>query len=164
MKYIRILVLCFIFLLFCGCSAKGEITPQIHNISFEANIRYYNEEYQCNADIDKDGNITLTFNSPENLEGLILRVVDDKTSIEYMGLTYSPKGSSQPLGNIANIVNCVFKDIGDKKLKHSGKNIEICGKIDNKNYVMLFSPSGLPLMLNIDNSDIIVHFNNLKID
>lgn len=164
MKLFRIFVFYLCFFVLCGCSAKGEITPVIQGISFEANIQYYNEKYLCDAQVDTKGNITLTFKSPENLEGLVLSVVDGKSSIQYMGLTYSPKGGSLPLGNIATLIDGVFNDISDNKIKQNGKNIEFVGKVSNEKYVISFSPSGLPLLLNIGDSSIIVQFNNQKIN
>ena len=164
MKWFRIVALCLCCIVFCGCSTKSEITPIIRGISCEVDIEYYNEKYVCDAQIDKNGNITMTFKSPENLAGLVLSIDGGKATIQYMGLTYSPKGGSLPLGNIATVINTVLDDIGDNKIKQNGKNAEFVGKVNNEKYVISFSPSGLPLSLKIGNSSIIVQFNNQKIN
>ncbi len=161
MKIFRFSLIFLCFVLLCGC-AKKEVTPIINGICFEADIEYYNEQYLCDATIDENGKIILSFKAPDTIEGLELTVFNGSISAKYMGLTYSPKGDNIPLKNIANVISCVYNDVQSKRLKVSGENIVLKDKTKVGEYVMHFSPSGFPLLLKVDKLGLTIQFYSLK--
>ena len=82
-----------------------------------------------------------------------------------MGFTYTPKTGKLPVNNVVRIMFEAIEDVGDNTVitSKSGENHKIKGKIDAGEYIFTFSPSGLPLRLEISDIKYIVRFSDLTL-
>ncbi len=84
----RIFSAVLILLLLCGCSNKTEIKPVKTGILFSAIATYYNETYECNCDIQKNGDMTVEFTYPADIEGLKFKFSDNGVSVNFKEIEY----------------------------------------------------------------------------
>ena len=67
----RIFSVVLVIFLLTGCTADAtKIKPVTNGISFLCDITYYNETYNCEGDIQKNGDSIIKFISPSRLQGL----------------------------------------------------------------------------------------------
>ena len=161
---VKLFVLCVSFVILCGCSGKGELSPILRGISFEADISYYNEKYVCDTIIDKDGNLTMNFKYPQDISDLKIFFNDGKAKIEYMGLTYTPD-DRMPAGSVAQTLYDIISDVEktDSTPIKDSENCMLDGRYNNTYFKFYFSPSGLPLSVLIPDDSFEIQFNNLTI-
>ncbi len=158
--------LCITVLFICGCTGVSEVKPVTDGISFDAVINYHNEKYECSVSIDKEDVMTAYVTSPEDIKGLKLKFDGEKATAEFWGLVYEPKTGSFPMGNVIQTVYDILTDIDDEevaKAKKGEKNCELKGKTDGNDYTFYFSPTGLPLSLEIPNERFKITFNNVTV-
>lgn len=163
-KIFLCLTLSLLFLFGCSCKSR-EVTLTVRGISFSAEISYYNESYICNVNIDRNGKMTLTADSPEDLKGLTLTYTGNEVTAEYMGLTYTPRSGSMPLGNVAESIYGIIGDI-EKEVETApatNGNCTVENNYNGKSYTFVFSPAGLPLSLEIPDSSFKILFNNVTV-
>ncbi len=156
----RLIVLPFIILLLCGCSNHKTTTVILNNISFTAKINYDKQEYTCDTTID-EGGIKLIVSEPEQIEGLTLNINKNGITSEFKGISYTPDLNSLPEGAVAQVLFNVLNDVNNKQALKDNQNSKITGKVDDYKYDFYFSPSGLPLFLEIRDLNITVEFNNV---
>lgn len=147
----------------CSCTEK-EVAPVLDGLRFTANINYYNEKYVSDVSVS-DNRMSFTVLSPEDLSGLKLDFNGDKVTAEYMGLKYEPKTESMPVGNVAQKIYGAIEDVigkGNLKCK-KGNNVEYNGRINGKSYKFTFSPSGLPIGIQMPDDSFSVAFENIKL-
>lgn len=162
MRKSLVLLNCIVLLLtLCSCK-KSEVSPKVFGISFVADISYNGERYECETVIEDSKKTTLTVTSPEDIKGLVVTVDGDKKTAEFMGLCYSPK-EDNPICALAQNILDIMSDIslGGKTAELGDKNCVIKGSKNKKDYIFTFSPAGLPLSLNIPDSDIEAVFKNV---
>ena len=71
----------------CGSSHRV-IEPVTQGIEFSAEIKYYNELYECDCAVNKSGEMNAEFTYPFELEGLNFTISDKGVSSEYEQLEY----------------------------------------------------------------------------
>lgn len=152
------------FLCGCGKSTKTA-TPVTKGISFTADVTYYNENYTCDVDVNEEGIMTAEVTYPEELKGVSLTFDGENVTAEYLGLTYTLKTDTMPLGNVALSIYKVFCDVTNNGLsaEYTEENCLIENTVDGEKYEFTFSPSGLPLELKIPSKEFKVVFNNVTI-
>ncbi len=141
-KIIICIMLCTVL---CGCGGKAEAKPILNDISFDINITYYNENYFAQGKMQND-TLTLEMKEPSEIEGMVVIIGESSVKINYKGLTYEPTENSllpSAAGMLYDALNAVSK--GDTKLENADKNLSVTKKLQNGEFVMRFSPSGLPL-------------------
>ena len=165
MKCCRLLCIAFISLLLIGCNAKKDILPILTKLQFTAQIDHYNENYSCFTEIDSHGDMTVEVITPEEINGMLLTFTDDGVNAQYKGITYTPKIDAMPVGNVAQIMYDIFDDISNEKAMASvnENNCEISGRISDKKYFFTFSPTGLPLTLEIPDDSFKITFKGVTI-
>ncbi len=151
-----------ILLLMCGCTAQKQVSPVIDNISFTADITYVEQNYVCDATI-LDSTLNLCVIEPENIKGLSLKIDKNGVTAEFKGIEHAMDVNSLPQNAVIQILFKILNDITDKTIDVSRENCEITGNIDGNKYLFVFSPSGLPISLKIDNLDIEIKFNNVTL-
>lgn len=156
----RFFVLPLVILSLCGCSKPETTRPTLNNITFTAQIDYNECRYVCNVDVSDDI-FNLVILEPKEIKDLILKI--DKTSLvaEFMGVKYALDINSFPQCSLIRIVYDVFNDAANKECSFKNENCKIVGKVSEYDYEFLFSPSGLPLSLEIKNLNLKIIFNNV---
>ena len=77
-----------VLLLLCGCKGKAKITPVTKGISFSCIATYYNETYECDCDVQKNGDTSVEFKSPADIEGLKFTFSKNGVSVNFKELQY----------------------------------------------------------------------------
>lgn len=151
-----------LFLLLSGCTNSADKTNlKLKNISFTIEATYYNESYIFDGKIEKDGNLYLTVKEPEEIVGMVLIHNGDRVDINYKGLTYTP--NNLPVAHTTRILYAVINEIGKDNFKLNTKdgNLRAEGKVEDKNYILTFSPAGFPLDLKISALGMSAVFSNV---
>ncbi len=139
----KILCLLFVFVL-VGCSKTATVSPVTRNLSFEAEIKYYNESYEISANIDKNGKISIVFIHPDELKSTEFTITDGVTTAEIGGLSYDYSDSKN--ANIFNFIYEIFKDENPRVYK-ADNIFFIKGQFDGFEYKLFVGASGLPLSI-----------------
>lgn len=153
--------LCLIFLfVLVGCTQKADVIPVTRNISFTAEMTYYNEYYEIAVDINKNGDITAAMIQPTELKGLVFTVQDGQTTAEFDGIKISADGFKTAA---IDFIYSAFKSDNPKVYKNENR-LFIKGDCDGGQFTMYISGSGLPLKIedSADRFEIII--KNIKIN
>ncbi len=135
-----------IFLL-CGCASKIKgITPITKGITFNAQIMYYNEAYECNVNISKNGNTEVSFIAPENLSGLKVFYSGDTVTAEFKGIKYTALAESLPQYSVSDTINNVFSNNYDEVLNKDDSYFVTFNDTDTE-YKMYIGATGLPIKI-----------------
>lgn len=162
----RFLCALFCLVLLCGCSGSIKtVTPVLSGISFTAKVSFYNEYYECETVIDTDGAMRISVLSPADISGMRLIFSNDSVTAEYMGLTYTPKTESLPVGSVAQTFYGIIKDLSAKETIpiKANENCIYEGRINERAYSFCFAPSGLPLYIEIPDNSFRIDFSGVKI-
>lgn len=150
-------------ILLCLCSCKGgDIHPKLTEISFTAELTYYNETYVLEADMDKNATLSATIKEPETLKDLNLTVNSKGITAEYLGLKYNANEATLPFSKTvwdAYLPLCHIITSGAV----ADKSGVIEGQTENLKYSLTVSPTGLPQELNLKNKRLSVRFYNTEI-
>lgn len=142
-------ILCLIVPIFllCGCASKTQkITPVTKGLSFNAQIMHYNEAYECNVNIAKNGDTEVAFSLPENLSGLKVFYSGDSVTAEFKGIKYTALAQSLPQYSVSdtiyNIFSTNYTEVFEKNdsyfVNYSGNDGE---------YKMFIGATGLPIKI-----------------
>lgn len=159
----KIFVLLLLISFFCGCNQHNQVAPIVDNISFTANIDYEKQNYICEVSI-VNSVLKLTVNSPRNINGLTFVVDKNVTEAKLNDISYSCNTSQLSCDNIAEIIYKILIDVTDKTIIDKEKNCIICDSLSGNNYEFVFSPSGLPLSLNVIELDLYIKFSNVVVN
>lgn len=143
----KILCLIFPFLLFCGCADQSRnIKPVTKGLSFNAEINYYNECYECDVNIAKNGDTEISFTCPKELNGLKIVYSANNTTVDYNGLKYE-LDSSLPQYSVTDIIKKVFSSEYDTVYTKDD-----CYYVENKELdcKMYIGSTGLPIKIESD--------------
>lgn len=153
-----------LLLILCLCSCtKNQIELKLTEITFTAELSYFNEVYVFDGHIDKEGTLIAKIKEPEGLQDLKLTVNADGITADYKGLTYTANEATMPF---SKIVSDFYGPIGFLCKNQSAleeRDGEISGKFGNAEYVLTVSPTGLPQKLDISSQHIAVKFYNVSI-
>ena len=153
-----------VLLLLCGCGKPKAVTPALDNISFIAEIDYGDTEFAANASIAED-TLNLVVTKPQEIKDLTLNITKNGVTAEFKGVTYTPNINSIPGGAIAQVLYDILNDIaGNKTANCDEENCEIEGSVNGYQYEFTFSPSGLPISLQIDDLDLEIEFKNVTVN
>lgn len=158
----KVIVFLLALSLLCGCTSLKETNPIVNDIAFTANIKYQKQKYVCDIQSYNDG-INLIIKEPQNIEGLVFDINKNGCKMEFEGLAQSYDIDLLPYNSFAQIIYDVFSEVATQTIDINNKNCEIEGNVNNKKYVFLFSPSGLPLSLEIKDLDFYVKFSSVTI-
>jgi len=160
MKKIIFIVLSLILL--CGCGDKT-VTPVTRQISFTANITYYNEQFVCETNVDKDGVTQMTVVSPETLKGLSFTVNESGITAEFLGLKYTPKTENMPYSIVTYTVYELLNAAHNRKLELNEKNCILSGKLGERPFTLTVSPAGMLLKAQIPDDSFTVEFFDMTV-
>lgn len=146
----------------CCCGKKTGVKPQLTDITFDAEAEYDGVEYLCSVQTDSELNMEINVNSPQELSGMIVKLSDGKLTVEYKGMTYAPENGEKTGGIVNNLYRAVIDSAEEKAVYKDGNNCVISGESDGFKYDFFFSPTGLPLYLNMGDG-LCVQFNNVTV-
>ena len=153
-----------ILILLCLCSCKGkEVKPQLSEISFTAELSYFNEGYIFDGQIKKDGTLIANMKEPEELSDLKLTVTPKGITADYKGLSYAANEATMPFSRIMSDFYSAVTELSKTQKLKTDKNGEAVGEIGDTGYTLVLSPTGLPQSLVLDAKHITVKFYNLSV-
>ncbi len=158
----KIILLPLVVLCICGCSQKEPILPVLSNISFTADALYSDQEYICDVTLLED-TINLTVIEPQEIKGLTLTLDQNGVTAEFNGISHTLNIDSLPQSAVVRLLAKVVDDAATKTIETNDQNCEITGKVEGKEYIFVFSPTGLPISLAIDDFDLSVKFSNVSL-
>lgn len=155
-------VLMLVFLL-CGCGSEVLVTPVTRQISFTAEITYYNECFVCEAAVDENGVMEMTVQSPEALRGLRFTLDGQDTTAELMGLTYTPRSENMPFVAVSRTLYDLLTDCAEQHLEREDGNCVYSGTAGERPFTVTFAPSGLPIKAEIPDDSFTVEFRDMTL-
>ena len=159
----RFFVLPLALLIFCGCSQTRGVTPVLDNLSFTANVKYDKSSYVCDATVT-EGVLNLVVKEPREIKGFTLTVDKNGTQAKFNDAEIALDTSTMPQGAVAQVLFDVVNDANTKETtERMDGNYEIIGNVNNNNYNFVFSPTGLPISLKIENIDFEIEFQNVTV-
>ncbi len=162
----RILSLVFSLIFLCGCAAKTtNVKPVLSGIAFDAKLTFYNEVFECSAEISKDNTLTLTVNEPQTIKGMKLTVKKDHLSAEFKGLTYTPKTEKLPFANVAQVLYSALSDAvyRNPTVKQQDNTFFIESAKNEKYYKITLTEAGFPICVDIPSAALTAEFSNVSI-
>ncbi|MBO5089651.1 MAG: hypothetical protein J6C27_01900 [Clostridia bacterium] len=138
-------ILCIISLvLLVGCNAESNIKPVTRNISFTAEMTYYNEYYEMAAEIYNNGDAKISLTHPEELSGLTFNIKNNDVIAEFNGIKIETDDSYKTAA--VNFLYSAFK-AENQKVNENNDRFFTKGKCDGGEYTMYISGTGLPLKI-----------------
>ena len=144
----------------CGCYQKSTITPTLNNISFTAKISNNNYEYIADVLIDEN-KFNLSVTAPKEIEGYKLTCDKNSITSEFKGVLQTCDSIDFNHSYFPLVLFNVIADAKQKNLAISDNNYVIKDSIDGSGYTFVFSPTGLPKMLEIN--DFKIQFINVTL-
>lgn len=159
----RLFIICVSVFLLVGCSKNEGKKPILNDISFTADITYYNEKYTAKGSVDGKGNLCLEMIEPSELSGMVFTVDDRGVKVEYKGLTFSPNVNSLS-GSAADMIYSGFSAVRQENVdyEYGDKNYTVTAKNNNTEFVLCYSPSGLPLEIKSSSGVFKTQFYDIK--
>ncbi len=138
------LILCLTLL---GCKKNiNSITPITRNLSFKAEVTFYNESFEADVFItDKDG-MVIELTHPEDISGLKFNIKSGNITATYKGLEYKTTDSNMPHKNIAGFLYEAFS-LSNSEVFEEDDNYFVEGKTTDYSYRMFIGSSGLPIKI-----------------
>ena len=163
MKRLALLILVISFLL-CGCNTRKNVSPVTKGIKFTLNIYCGETNYDVSALIDNGNCMNATVSFPEAIKGMKITSNKFETLAEYKNLKYTYNEDAFSGESYVVTVYNILRALGDKQLTlKNGENCVLDGKYLGEEYSFTFSPSGLPIELNIESKNFKAVFNDIGI-
>lgn len=135
-----------VFLL-CSCATKAEkIKPLTKGLQFTAQIKFYNEEYECDTIIKQNGDTEISFLSPQYLSGLKITYSAGGVTANYQGLEYKYESGSLPQYSISDTLYKILSYPYDTVIEQDD-NYYVEYIEDNLNCKMQIGATGLPIKI-----------------
>ena len=158
----RLLCAVFSLLILVGCNNNfRKFEPITKGIDFLAEIKYYNEHYECICDINSSGEMHAEFTYPAEIEGLKYNVSKNGISAEYEELEYINKNEIFE-NTAAYLIWDVLSNVKGQ-VKSEDNLFFVEGKTKEFDYRLELGSSGLPIKLTTKPDIIEVTFKNVKI-
>ncbi|MEE1239123.1 MAG: hypothetical protein UHO61_04285 [Acutalibacteraceae bacterium] len=163
-KVISVLFLAVLFLCACG-ESKVNITPVTSGISFTAELTYYNECYEADVTVAKNGAADMEITSPDTIKGLTFHFGNDNVSAEYKGLEYKTDFSSMPECMCCAKLYEILRDTLKEYISVTSEGDSYCifRESSDISYKLYLGATGLPISAEEKNSGFTVNFKNVTI-
>lgn len=160
----KVFLLSVICISLCGCGTNKTVAPILENISFTAEVEYCGQKFSCETVLlENDAKITVL--NPEEIKGLVLEYKKGTVSGNFYGVAFVPDADHFPLNSVPQLLYNTVCDIKDNKTNanFNSDNCEIKGMLGGNDYVLIFSPSGLPISLEFSDLELRLQFNNIQL-
>ena len=150
-----------LLLLLCGCKSQTKITPLKTGITFSANATYYNESYECDCDIQKNGDMTVKFTYPAEIEGLKFVFTQNGVSVNFKEIEYvSDKIVFE--NSVASLLYEVLSK-NNTEVFESENVFYLEGANKDFEYKLELGATGLPIKITTKPDVAKIEFKNVKI-
>ncbi len=158
----RVFSVILVLLLLTGCAANStKIKPVTKGISFLCDVTYYNETYNCEGDIHKNGDTVIKFIGPSQLEGLKYTFTKNGVSVDFNEIEYiSDKVVFE--SSVASFINEVLHNENVQVL-NDDDIFYTEGVTDEFDYKLELGATGLPIKITARPDAVSVIFKNVKI-
>ncbi|MDE6657289.1 MAG: hypothetical protein K2J88_01755 [Oscillospiraceae bacterium] len=158
------------FVLSTGCTVVQTTTGKVSNLmtgAFTAEVTITNADTESKAVLTRYGTDAwcVVFNEPQTLSGVQLDFVDDEVKASYKGLEFSVPQSAQAirteLQDLMDIIDdmALTPDLNGK----SDEGKLICdGAIDEGNYTLTFTDTGIPVEFSLPCYNLVVIFDSFS--
>ncbi len=162
-KIISVLFLAILFLCACG-EKKIAVTPVTSGISFTAELTYYNECFEADVTVAKNGETDMEITSPDTIKGLVFHFNGEEITAKYAGLEYKADFKSLPEGACCARLYEILKDTFNEDVTVNSEENSYYIMRDSKDisYKLYLGATGLPISAE-DNSGFTVNFKNVTI-
>lgn len=162
-KIISVLSLVILFLCACG-EKKIAVTPVTSGISFTAELTYYNECFEADVTVAKNGETDMEITSPDTIKGLVLHFNGEEITAKYAGLEYKADFKSLPEGACCARLYEILKDTFNEDVTVNSEENSYYIMRDSKDisYKLYLGATGLPISAE-DNSGFTAYFKNVTI-
>ena len=157
----RIFSVILVFLLLCGCKNQTKITPLKTGITFSANATYYNETYECDCDIQKNGDMTVEFTYPAEIEGLKFVFTKNGISVNFKDIEYVSENIVFENSVASLLHEVISKD--NTEIYEYNDVFYFDGVNNDFEYRMEFGATGLPIKITTKPDVAKIEFRNVKI-
>lgn len=157
----RIFSVILVFLLLCGCKSQTKITPLKTGITFSANATYYNETYECDCDIQKNGDMTVKFTYPAEIEGLKFVFTKNGISVNFKDIEYVSDNIVFENSVASLLHEVISKD--NTEIYEYNDVFYFDGVNNDFEYRMEFGATGLPIKITTKPDVAKIEFRNVKI-
>lgn len=163
-KIIWVLSLTVLFLCACG-ENKADITPVTIGISFTAELTYYNECYEADVTVAKNGETDMEITSPDTIKGLVFHFNGEKITAKYAGLEYKTDFKALPESACCTKLYEILKDTfrEDISVTLEGNSYYILRDSADLSYKLCLGATGLPISAEEKSSGFTVNFKNVTI-
>lgn len=145
-----------------GCGGKStQIEPVTKGILFGCEITYYNETYECDCEVQKNGEATFEFKYPSEIEGLKFLLSKNGVSAKYNEIEYINENKTFENSAAYLIWDVLANESGEVKSENDVFFIE--GESKEYDYRLELGSTGLPIKLKTNPDIIQVTFKNVKI-
>ena len=156
------MVVSVILLVLCGCSKMEKATPIVENITCVAEIEYNHSKYVCNLESFNKG-LNLSVVEPKEISGIKFIINNNKITTEYKGISDAPELNELPQHLIARIIFDVINEVKDNEIEFDEFNGVINEEVEGYKYGFVFSPSGLPISLSVEDIDLEIYFKDVSL-
>ncbi len=150
-----------VLVLLCGCKSQTKITPLKTGITFYANATYYNESYECECDIQKNGDMTVEFTYPTEIEGLKFVFTKNGVSVNFKDIEYV----SDNIVFENSVASLLYEVLSKNKAEvfESDDVFYIEGVNNDFEYKLELGATGLPIKITTKPDIAKIEFRNVKI-
>ncbi len=152
-------------LFLCACGEKKiAVTPVTSGISFTAELTYYNECFEADVTVAKNGETDMEITSPDTIKGLVLHFNGKEITAKYAGLEYKADFKFLPEGACCARLYEILKDTFNEDVTVNSEENSYYIMRDSKDisYKLYLGATGLPISAE-DNSGFTVNFKNVTI-
>ncbi len=145
----------------CGCKEETKISPIKVGIDFSANATYYNETYEFDCNVQKNGDMSIKFTYPEDIKGLKYIFTDKGVSVKFKEIEYINENVVFE-NSVASLIYEVLINNNAQVFKED--NIfYIEGANNDFEYKLEIGETGLPIKITTRPDIAKVEFKNVKI-
>lgn len=158
----RVFSVLLAMLILSGCGGKStRIEPVTKGISFSCEITYYNETYECDCEVQKNGEAIFEFKYPTEIEGLRFLFSKNGVSVKYNEIEYINENITFE-NTAAHLIWDVLANVNGKAISENDVFF-IEGESKEYDYRLELGSTGLPIKLKTNPDIIEVTFKNVKI-
>ena len=158
----RVFSVLLAMLILSGCGGKStRIEPVTKGISFSCEIVYYNETYECDCEVQKNGEAIIEFKYPSEIEGLKYLFSKNGVCAEFNGVQYINDNKTFEKTAAHLIYEVLSKSEGEVSKENDVFYIE--GVTADFSYRFELGASGLPIKIWTQPNVVEIVFKNVKI-
>lgn len=151
MSRLKIFLIALLLITMCACK-KAAVKPVTESVTFNAHICYFNKEYTCAAEIEKNGDMCLNITEPKMLSGAKIIIKENEAYAEFEEIKYPV--DVERAGGAPYFLLGVLREIRGKTAQSVNDEYVITGELAGEDYKITFGETGIPISLTGKNIEI----------